>query len=271
MAVSRDHGVSALSEKIRKKDIQAAKAPDAVLVNATSLFEWIVQRRYLLLGALAVIIVVVSVASFVGGQKDDKRQDVGAKLSAAMALTSRPVIEGATGKDTFPSAEAKSKAVQAELEAVLKEGANTPAAEAASLALARLDLEAGQTDAAIAKFEAYLGSVKKGGLRLFALEGLGYAYEAKGDKAKASSTFAELKDAGAPALALYHQARMAQESGNKDEARKLFEQVVADYDKEPVAGDARARLELLDVPPAGQGAFEKAEPVEAPVEKKKGK
>lgn len=268
MAVSRDHGVCALSEKIRKKDIQAAKRPDAVLVNATSLFEWIVQRRYVLLSALAVVVVVVGVASFVGGKKDDKRQKVGGMLSEAMSLANRPVIEGSSGKDTFPSAEAKASAVQAELESVMKEGADTPAAEAATVALARLDVEGGRPDAAISKFEAYLGSVKKGGLRLFALEGLGYAYESKGDKAKAASTFARLKDEGAPALALYHEARIAQESGDKNEARKLFEQVVAEYDKEPVAGEARSRLELLDLPPAGQGAFEKAQAEDAPVEKK---
>lgn len=246
-----------MSEKIRKKDIQAAKRPDAVLVNATSLFEWIVERRFALLGALAVVVVAVAVASFVGGRKDEARQEIGAKLSAAMELAGRPVIEGATGKDTFPSAEAKANAVKAELESVLKDGGSTPAAESATVALARLDVEAGRADAAIEKFETYLGNVKSGGLRLFALEGLGYAYESKGDKTKAASTFARLKDVGAPALALYHQARIAQESGDKNEARKLYEQVVAEYDQELIAGEARSRLELLDLPPAGQGAFEK--------------
>lgn len=259
MAVSRDHGVFALSEKIRKKDIQAAKRPDAVLVKATSLFQWIVQRRFVLLGVLAVVIVAVAVATFVGGKKDDKKQLVGAKLSSAMSLASRPVIEGAEGSEAFGSAEAKATAVRAELEQVLAEGANSPAAQAANIALARLDVEAGEADAAIAKFETYLGDVKKGGLRLFAIEGLGYAFESKGDTEKAATTFASLADAGAPALALYHQARMAQESGNKNEARKLFEQVVSEYENEPVAGEASARLELLDLPPAGQGAFEKAE------------
>lgn len=252
-----------MSEKIRKKDIQEARRPDAVLVGATGVFDWLVERRNVLLGVLAAIVVVVLIGSFLMSQKQDEAHELGAQLAEAMALTSKPVVEGATGDDSFPSAEAKSTAVREALSGVLKADPESEAARGAGLILGKLDLEAGQPDAAIEKFEAYLAKVKTGGLRLFALESLGYAYEAKGDVEKAKSTFAQLDGAGAPARALYHQARLAEEAGNKDEARKLYAQVVDEYEAELVAGEARSRLELLNLPPPGQGGFEKAEPAPA--------
>lgn len=244
--------------KIRKKDIQEARRPDAVLVGATGVFDWIVERRNLLLGVLGAVVVVVAVASFISAQNEEKKQETGAKLAQAMTLVSRPVIDGSTSKDSFPSVEAKQTAVQAALEGVKQDAPDSPAALSAGVVLARLELDAGQPDAAIAKLENYLANVKSGGLRLFATETLGYAFEAKGDLDKAASTFAALKNEGAPGRALFHEARLAQNEGNKDEARKLYAQVVAEFDKEPVAAEARSRLELLDLPPAGQGAFEKA-------------
>lgn len=245
--------------KIRKKDIQEARRPDAVLVGATGVFDWIVERRNLLLGALAAVVVVVAVGSFISSQNAEKKQETGGQLAQAMALVSRPVIEGSTGKDSFPSIEAKQTAVRAALDGVKQDAPDSEAALSASVALARLDLDAGQPDAAITSLENYLAKVKSGGLRLFATETLGYAYEAKGDLGKAASTFNALKDEGAAGRALFHQARLAEKEGKKDEARKLYEQVIAEHDKELVAAEARSRLELLDLPPAGQGAFGNSE------------
>lgn len=248
-----------MSEKIRKKDIQAAKAPDAVLVGATSMFDWIVERRNLLIGVLVVVAVVAIAFSVTSGHKEETAKAQGVKLSEAMALERKPIIEGATGKDSFPSQEAKTKALREAFESIIKEDAGSDAARSAGLALGRIELDAGAADAAVARFETYLGQVKKGGMRLFALESLGYAYEAKGDRTKAADAFAKLADEGAPGRALFHKARLAEEAGQKDEARKLYEQVVAEYATDAISQEASGRLELLDLPPAGEGGFEKSD------------
>lgn len=252
--------------KITKKDIQDAKAPDAVLTGATSAYDWIVEHKNALLGAIAVLVLAVGGASLLRANSREKEEALGAKLSTALQLENRPVLEtapeGSTEK-TFKSKDEKQKAVTEAFEAVRKEAPGSDAAQVAGLHLAKAEMEAGKPADAAAKYEEYLAAVKSGGLRLFALENLGYALEAKGDDAKAAEAFARLGDEGAPGRALFHKARLAEKAGKKDEARKLYEQVTTDYSKEVVAGDARTRLELLDLPAPGVGGFEPAAP-EAP-------
>jgi TolA-binding protein len=265
--------------KVTKKDIQEAKKPDAVLEGATSVFDWLYEKRMLAGGVLVALLVVVGVASVVTAQSRTKKHDTGAKLSEAVELESRPVVEKKaeapateTASDTksFPSKAEKAKAVEAALTAIVKDHPGSGAARAAELQLAHAQYEAGKYDDAIQGYETYLKEGDEGDLRLFALEGLGYAYEAKGDAVKAGEAFAKLADAGAPGRALFHKARMLEKQGKKDEAKKAYEDVIATYEKDIVAGDARARLELLSLPPAGTGTIEApAAPVEPAKDLKK--
>ena len=142
----------------------------------------------------------------------------------------------------------------------MKEAGDTETGRAANLRLAHLRLDEGKTDEAIAGYAKYLSGETDGGLRLFVLESLGYAYEKKGDVAKAAETFQKLAEAGAPGRALYHKARLAESAGKKDDAKKLYEQVVKEFEKDVVASDARTRLELIDAPPPGTGALEAPPP-----------
>lgn len=262
--------------KVTKKDIQEAKRPDAVLEGATSAFDWLVERRTAVLGGLGVLLVVIAVATIATSRAQAGGREVGAKLADAVALTSRPVVEkkadaavvppvaGDEKEKSFPSKEAKDKAVQEALASVAKAHAGSPAGISASLGLAQAAYEAGRYDDAIAGYEGYLKDGDKDSLGLFAVEGLGYAYEAKGDLAKAQATFERLSAAGAPGRALYHKGRMLEKQGKKEDARKAYEDVVTSFEKEVVAGDARTRLELMDLPAPGTGNLEPA--VAAPEE-----
>lgn len=251
--------------KVTKKDIKEAKQPDAVLVGATSLFDWILANRNLVIGAIVALLVVVGAALLISESSASKRAEVGGQLGRAVALASRPVVPGvAIDTDTFPTAEAKRQAEQKAFAEIVSEHPGSEAAHSAQLQLARVSFEEGRYDDAIAGFQKSLDALGNSPLRLFALEGLGYAYEAKGDLAKAKETFQRLSNAGAPARSLYQQARIAELSGQKDEARKLYEQVTKDYENEVLAGEAQARLELLGLPPAGQGALEAPAPAPVP-------
>lgn len=260
--------------KVTKKDIQEARKPDVVLESATTLFDWLLARRTLVLGALGGVVVLVGVVSLVQSQSAKSEQELGAQLSKAVELSGRPVIEHKDGDTvppddkSFPSKEAKQKATREALTALVASEPKSEAGKSAAVKLAQLDLEAGKTDEAIAGFQKYLSENPAGGLQLFVLESLGYAYEAKNSLVEAADTFTRLGAAGAPGRALYHKARLAEKAGNKAEAKKLYAQVVSDYDKEVVAGDARTRLELIDAPPAGTGALEAPPPVVPAVDKK---
>lgn len=261
---------------VTKKDIQEAKRPDAVLEGATSVYDWLVAKRNLVIGALIALLLIIAGVSFAQASSENKKREVGAKLASALELAQRPVVENkegvtppADGK-SFPTEEAKSAAVDKALTDIVQQHSGTEAARTAELTLADRRLSAGKTDEAIAGYEKYLGEVGTGGLRLFAIESLGYAYEAKGDTAKAESTFARLGDEGALGLATFHKARLTEKAGKKDEAKKLYEQIAKDYSTENVANEARTRLELIDVPPAGTGELKAVEPA-PPEEPKKGK
>lgn len=244
--------------KITKKDIQEAKRPDLVLVRASSLFDWLLDHRLGVLGVLALVLIAVSAVGLVRSAATAREREAGETLSAAVELSQRPVAAQSSGDvaaKLFASRQAKDEAVEAALAAVADKHPDTNAAAVARLDLARIQLSKGQYDEAIAGYQGYLDAFPKSGLRLLALEGLGYAFEGKSDHAKAGETFALLAGDGAPARALYHQARLNEAQGKKDEARKLYEQVVSEFEREQVSGEARVRLELLDVPAAGQGAF----------------
>jgi hypothetical protein len=262
--------------KVTKKDIQEAKSPDVVLEGATSVYDWLVERRNIVIGALVALLVVAAIATFASSSSEAKAHEAGGKLAQALELANRPVVEvkeGATpAEKTFPTKAAKLEAVEKALNEITTQYAGSEAARTASLQLADVKLEAGKADEAIAGYEKYLADAPAGGLRLFATESLGYAYEAKGDLAKAEQSFDKLNGEGAPGLALFHKARLAEKAGKKDEAKKLYEQVAKDYPGEQVANDASTRLELMDVPPAGAGALTAPEPApveEAPKGKKK--
>lgn len=264
--------MAVLSETIRvtKKDIQAAKAPDAVLEGATSVFDWLVERRNIVLAALAALLVAVVAMSMVSASRAEKQQEIGGKLSSAVALANRPVTEGTpTGETSFATAAEKRKAVEEAFGAIVRDHPGTEAARTATLKLAVYQLQDGRAAEAIAGLEQYLQGGASADLKLFAVENLGYAYEAKGDLAKAAETFQQLAEAGAPARAVFHQGRIAELKGDKAEARKQYERVVAEFGAEPVAGDARVRLELLALAPPDQPGF--TAPTPAPPPKGKGK
>lgn len=237
--------------KIRKKDIKEAKKPDVVLTHATSLFDWLVDRRNIVLGVVAGFVVVAGGAGWVSASSKEKRQIEGAQLSQAIEKTGWIVLEGGTDR-AFPNEEAKQAAVGEALASVKALGGD--AGRTASLKLASIALDQGEVDTAISGFESFLSNSNDPALRLVALEGVASAYEAKKDFARARETWVKLGET-APARALFHQARIYEQEGDKAKARELYQQVVAEHESKPAAIDARMRLDLLGAPAPGVGAF----------------
>jgi predicted negative regulator of RcsB-dependent stress response len=258
-----------LSETIRitKKDIQEARAPDAVLEGATSVYDWIVARRNLVLGALAALLVATVAVSVVRSSRETSRRELGAKLSAAVALANRPVTEGKpTGSESFATKAEKTKAVDEALAAIVRDHAGTEAARTAALQLASVQLRNGRFDDALSGLKAYSNDGVAPEQQVFVAENLGYAYEQKGDLDQAAAAFKGL-ETPAPARAAYHAGRIAELKGDKAAARAAYQRVVGEFGTDPVAGDARVRLDLLELAPATEPGFAAAPPAPAPAAK----
>jgi tetratricopeptide (TPR) repeat protein len=264
--------------RVRKKDIQAAKRPDAVLESAGSIFGWMAENWRPVAFVSGAILLAILVVSFVRGSRHAKEVALGSQLAEAVDMTSRsvdekpPAEEDDTKLESFPSKAEKEKSVNEALTKVSEKEPGSAAALSAGLDLAQIRFSEGKFDDAISLAQKYLDHPDGAALDMFADEILGDSYEAKGDFAKADEAFKKMGEAGAPGPALFAQARLLDRQGKKDEARKLYEKVNTDYEKDPIAAKARTALDLMNLPLPGTGALAKpAEPEKASDEPAKNK
>jgi tetratricopeptide (TPR) repeat protein len=111
-------------------------------------------------------------------------------------------------------------------------------------------------DEAVATYQQLLGSDLEPALRFLAQEGLGYAFEAKGELDKAADAFTRLADlAGKDSSkgegfyqdrALYHKARIAEIKGNRADAAKLYREVLDKAPTTSLRDEISNRLAVLE-------------------------
>jgi hypothetical protein len=237
-----------LSQKLDRKEL---KRPDDFQVVAGRTMEWLVDHRKPVLAGLAAAVAVALAAWGAAAYSSSREAKAGAALAAALELEQRPIAGEAPpvpGVETFPSKAERSKAAMAALEKVRADAARTTAARTALAQIGFAKLRDGDAAGAQAALQEFLKEGEGHPLRAFALESLGYAYEAQGKLDEAKATFAKLSDAGGPDRAAFQQARLALVE-NKPEAKQQLAQVAKDFAKEPVALEANMRLEVASLPP----------------------
>jgi tetratricopeptide (TPR) repeat protein len=178
------------------------------------------------------------------------------KIASAELLTSDSAPPPAPG-DTTP----RFKTDKERLEAALKELDSSHAADGSSplrgealLVRAGLLSDLDRVDEARGIYEQLLSGGKLDDrLHFLVREGLGYAYERKGNLDQAAATFAKLgEDASSMEgfykdRAGYHQARLAELRGNRADAARLYHEVL---DKNPTTSlreEITGRLALLEL------------------------
>ena len=159
------------------------------------------------------------------------------------------------------------------LEAALKEldtflggDPHTPLRREAELQKAGLLLDLQRPAEAIPVYSELMSSHLEKNLRFLAQEGLGYAYEAKGDLDQAAAAFVKLGEVAAGDSddkaddgkaegkkagfyrdrSLYHQARIAERKGNPAEAAKLYKEVLDKTPLTPLREEISNRLAVLE-------------------------
>jgi tetratricopeptide (TPR) repeat protein len=235
-------------DTIRRKDM---KEPDKFQQTATQAAGWLTSHRkpvYAALGAVAALVVIVAIVSAVQSRRERHAGAAAGKLlEAVSANVSSIPLPGSTGQ-TFPTEEAKQRAVVASAEAILAEFGGTHAAVLAALSKADAHLALKEWDAAGQGYELFLSKAEKAdSLRFGALEGLAVVAEGKGDLAGAAAGYERLgKEAKAYAdRADLERARVLAAAGKLEDARKVLSSFAETHPESQLKAEAAARLARL--------------------------
>ena len=243
-----------MSEKQSRKEL---KQPDAFQKSGAEAGAWVHERQKMVAMAVGAVLVVgfgVSLLVWLAG-----RSEVAASkdLGAALKVMGRPVEAGEKSEAPEPGKEPAFKTEKEKDEAIAKSLAefrtragSSKAAATAALPLAQASFRLGRYDDALKAYDDYLKQVAPDDpLRATALEGQGYAHEAKGELDQAIAAFDQLardnKTEFLSGMGLYHRARILILQGKKEEAAKQLSEIPAAAPNSAAARLATDRLTLL--------------------------
>lgn len=240
------------TDKLSRKEI---REPDPFVRVTSAYWTKLVENQKFVAVGLLVFLVALVVIGLVARSSQNRARESGAALSRALVLTRRSIAGSLEpGQDSaaekFPSQRAKSEELAKQLEFVRSQYPGSDAARTAAVFLGDAQLQQGKLDAAQKSYEEYLASAPPGEpLRVVALEGLGYVFEARKDLDKALDSFDRMsrEAAGDPAKAqaAFQRARVLELQGKKPEAAAAFQKVKEDFKETAAARNAGERLALL--------------------------
>ncbi len=242
------------SEKLTEREL---RQPDTFQAAGLEAQTWLSQHQKSVVGVVGVLLLGGLIAAVVHwmGERSDAR--AAKELGAALAVLDRPVVTSdaelppptAGTPAPFKSQQEQDEALVKSLTEFREKNGGTHAAATAALPLGKAQYRLGKFDLALAAFGDFLKQAPKNDpLRVSALEGQGYAYEAQGKHVEAAQAFQEMgkEDAGGylAGMGQYHQARMLILQGKKDEAARLLVEIP---EKNPNTAAARQASERLNV------------------------
>lgn len=241
-----------------KTDKQELREPDALQRAGLEAKSWIEGKEKLILGLVGGLLALGLVIALVGWMKDRSERQAQKELGAALKPLTREVADPATppppeltGEDKpFASQKEQDEALVTSLTAFRSEHGGTRSATTAAYTLAHAQLRLGKHDEAIQLFSEFLEKAPKDdALRAAALEGQGYAYEAKGDLEKALASFDQMAQVEAKdfldGMGSFHKARVLILQGKKDEAAKALSEIPGNFPNSAAARMATERMNLL--------------------------
>jgi tetratricopeptide (TPR) repeat protein len=248
-----------VAEKIDRKQL---KQPDAFQRAGMEAGSWVEGKEKLILGAVVAVVLLgaaIAVASSLRQRSDERAQQA---LGAALRPVTRPVQPGEaqpdpmTGQAPFGSQQEKDEAIVASLQRFRAEHGRGKAAATAALTMAQSLYRLGRHDEALAAYDDHLSMADKDDpLRAVALEGKGYAHEAKGDLDQALQSFEQLAGADIEQMLVgmgqYHQGRVLILQGKQEEAARILSEIPVRFPNTSAARMATERLNLL----ASQGVI----------------
>ena len=250
---------TAVATTKRKKVVQELKHPDHFVDFWTRTFQKLVavlapRRKPAIAAVVAVGVVLVGAAVF-NVWDQNRRIGLSQSLAHAQRIANAELLSDATNpKDDasktdvprFKTAQERGDAVLKELDSFLSGRASRGLMNEARLMKGATLLGLGRSDDAIKAYEAALNESLDARLRFLAHEGIGYAYEAKGDLDKALNAFGQIAGDAKEFQgfyadrALFHRARLTAVKGDRPGAVTLYRQIL---DKAP---DPAMKSEITD-------------------------
>ena len=249
-----------MSERQRQKELKSPDAFQKVGVEASS---WLETNQRLVITAILGVVGVGFLAAVASHYTKRGDTTAGKELAKALSLLERPVVSAGSNLEgvdvsepSFKSETEKDTAFAAELSALREKQKGTPTAAAAALPLGQVFYRQGKYDEALAAFEEYLrGADAKDPLRTSALEGVGYAHEAKKELDQAAKAFDQMAREGGSdflkGMGLYHRGRILVQQGRLEEGAKQFADINAAAPGSSASRLAAERLSQL----AAKGVF----------------
>jgi tetratricopeptide (TPR) repeat protein len=246
-----------ISQKSRRKD-ELDPNKDEFVTRSISFLDWAVERRRHI-GVFLGVALVAAVAAIVVNRVIDSRQAeatalIGDALEAALAPIVPPTDELAPEVEddeeeelVYESAGARATESLKRFGVAIEDQGGSAIGLMALLGSAAAHMELGEVDQAIEQYQRFLDdgtSADTAWLRPNALEGLGHALEEAGKLDEARARFKELSDQseGRTRLAaLYNEARIVQQQGDKAAATELLQEVI----DEITEGGEYDRLDFL--------------------------
>jgi predicted negative regulator of RcsB-dependent stress response len=243
-----------VAQKSEKKTQQQLRQPDAFQQFGAEASDWFIKRQQTIGIAVAVLAVGGLIVGLVNWYSTRSEERASKELGEAMRVVERTVVgeQVSPGQDAppFTSQQEKDQAVSKALNEFRQQHGNTRAAVTAALPLGKAEHRLGNHDAALAAFSDYVARAPKGDpLRASALEGQGYAHEAKGQLEQALGAFEKMsqEESGEylKGMGQYHRARVLVQMGRKDEAAQVLSTLKASQPDTAAGRLATERLAVL--------------------------
>jgi tetratricopeptide (TPR) repeat protein len=233
---------------ISRKDM---REPDRFQVVANQAAAWVAARKKLVATVGGIAVVAIVAVGVVLGIQNRQLEISGQATSGLLAIASAQVIDPApkdSKEQTFPTEEAKNKAIVAEADKVLAAHGVVKGTLLAVMLKGDAHLALKEWDAAAAQFNRYLTEAPADdSLRFSALENLGLVAEQKGDLAGALAAYQRLAKEAPPFAdrADLDQARVLVLQGKAEEAKQLLTKFGDNHPKSLLSREATQELQKL--------------------------
>ncbi len=238
----------------RKYTRKQLKQPDKFLTTSDRAWNFIKDHTQQVLVMAGVAVLGIAAAWIWTAMADSRAREVTGKLSYALKVYSKPVVEMKTAlpkdEDGVPVFKTKAKKLEASVKELTKVVNGSSVGEingVATLIRAGVHYDAGQYTEAIKDYQKALNETGNEHLKLVATEGLLYCYEATKSLDKALEYVKKLpRDGDKQYFAMFHEARLLATKGQKVQATKLFQQIMEKSGSDDLTERANQRLAMLE-------------------------
>ena len=261
-------GIMAKNKGTHGRGKEPTEEPDEFVQRVTSFGDIIQPHIKKMVAIVLVVLAGLSAWKFMDWRHEKKATKATTAYVTAMKSVDAPVIteddppmpEGPVEQLTYPSEEARHTAAFDALGKLRSDHDGIAISKLGSLTEARLLLESGKYDEALAEYQTFSKRKAPEPLRMAALEGAAYSLEAKAMANEDASArqagletalqaFANLQPAeGGPMrdYSLYHQGRLLVALGKPAEGVAMFKKVLAEQPDSPLKLTIEARLANLE-------------------------